>query len=105
MAEQIPELELLQLNDNLLEDNTGNKTTPTSPSIRWTDTQNDHHDLEDGIPDTLHTKEKLKEPEENHVTHIKPCEIWFASLTKSIETWLKSAGHNGGMSLNKDPDL
>jgi len=31
MAEQIPELELLQLNDNLLEDNTGNKTTPTSP--------------------------------------------------------------------------
>jgi len=38
MAEHIPDLELLQLNDNLLEDNTGNKTMPTSPSIRWTDT-------------------------------------------------------------------
>ena len=56
MAEHIPDLELLQLN-NLLEDNTGNKTMPTSPSMRWTDTQNDHHDLEDRIPDTLHTPE------------------------------------------------
>ena len=57
MVEHIPDFELLQSNDNLLEDNTGNKTTPTSTSIRWTDTQNDHHDLEDGIPDTLHTPE------------------------------------------------
>ena len=52
-----------------------------------------------------HKKEKLREPEASHVIHIKPCEMWIASLTKSIETWLKSAGHKGGMSLNKDPDL
>jgi len=50
-------------------------------------------------------KGKLREQEGNHVTHVKPCEIWIASLTKSIKTWLKSAGHNVGMSLNKDPDL
>jgi len=49
--------------------------------------------------------EKLREPDANHVIHVTPCEICIASLTKSIETWLKSAGHNGGMSLNKDPDL
>ena len=60
MAEHIPDLELLQLNDKLLEDTTGNKTMPTSPSVRWADTQNDHHDLADGIPDTQHTPE-LKE--------------------------------------------
>jgi len=57
MAEHIPDLELLQLNDNFFEDNTGNKTTPTSRSVRWTDTQNDHHDLADGIPDTQYTPE------------------------------------------------
>jgi len=57
MAEHIPDLELLQLNDNLLEDNTGNKTMPTSPSVRWADTRNDHHDSADGISDTQHTPE------------------------------------------------
>jgi len=60
MAEHIPDLKLLQLNDNLLEDNTGNKTMPTSPSVRWADTQNDHYDLADGIPDTQHTPELQK---------------------------------------------
>jgi len=29
----------------------------TSPSVRWTDTQNDHHDSADGISDTQHTAE------------------------------------------------
>jgi len=29
----------------------------TSPSVRWTDTQNDHHDPADGISDTPHTPE------------------------------------------------
>ena len=57
MAEHIPDLELLQLNDNLLEDNKGNKTMSTSPSVRWTNTQNDHHDSADGISDTQHTPE------------------------------------------------
>jgi len=57
MAEHIPDFELLDLNDNLLEDNTGNKITPISPSMRWTDTQNDHHKKADGIPDTQHTPE------------------------------------------------
>ena len=55
MAEHIPNLELLQLNDNLLEDNKGNKTMSTSPSVRGTDTQNDHHDSADGISDTQYT--------------------------------------------------
>ena len=57
MAEHTPDLELFQLDDNFLEDNTGNKTMPTSPSVGWADTQNDHHDLADGIPDTQHTPE------------------------------------------------
>jgi len=57
MVEHIPDFELLQSNDNLLEDNTDNKTMPTSPSARWADTQNDHHDLADGISDTQHTPE------------------------------------------------
>jgi len=57
MAEHIPNLELLQLNDNLLEDNKGNKTVSISPSVRWTDIQNDHHDSADGISDTQHTPE------------------------------------------------
>ena len=57
MAEHIPNFELLDLNDNPLEGNTGNKTTPISPPMRWTYTQNDHHELEDGIPDTQHTPE------------------------------------------------
>jgi len=57
MAEHIPNLELLQLNDNLLEDNKCNKIMSTSPSVRWTDTQNDHHDSADGISDTQHTPE------------------------------------------------
>ena len=29
----------------------------TSPSVQWTDTQNDHHDSADGISDTQHTPE------------------------------------------------
>jgi len=57
MAEQISDSELLDLNDNILEDNTGNKTIPISPSMRWTNTQNDHHEIEDGIPDTQQTPE------------------------------------------------
>jgi len=57
MAEHIPDFELLDLNDNLLEDNTGNKTTPIAPSMRWTDTQNDHHEKANGIPDSQHTPE------------------------------------------------
>jgi len=57
MAEHIPDFELLDLNENLLEDNTGNKTTPTSPTMRWTNIQNDHHEKVDGIPDTQHTPE------------------------------------------------
>jgi len=57
MAEYIPDFELLDLNDNLLEDNTGNKTTPISPSMRWMDTQNDHHEKADAIPHTQHTPE------------------------------------------------
>jgi len=40
-----------------LEDTTGNKTTLTSPSVRWTDTQNGHQDLEGRIPDTQYTPE------------------------------------------------
>jgi len=57
MAEHIPNLELLQFNDNLLEDNKGNKTMSISPSVRWADTQNDHHDSADGTSDTQHTPE------------------------------------------------
>jgi len=56
MAEHLSNLELLQ-NDNILEDNKGNKTMSISPSVRWTDTQNDHHYSADGISDTQHTPE------------------------------------------------
>ena len=79
--------------------------------MRWTNTQNDLHEKVDGIRYQIHNthqshkKGKLREPEASHVIHVTPCEMWIASLTRSIETWLKSAGHNGGMSLNKDPDL
>ena len=57
MAEHIPDLELLDLTVNFLKDDTENKTTPTSPSMRWANAQNDHHEEIDGIPDTQHTPE------------------------------------------------
>jgi len=55
MAKHIPDLELLQLNDNILKDDIDNKHTPTSPSIRRMDTQNNNHDEAEGILETQHT--------------------------------------------------
>ena len=43
-----------------MENNQDKKNMPTSPSVRWTDTQNDHHDSADGISDTQHIP-KLQE--------------------------------------------
>jgi len=40
-----------------MENNQDKKNMPTSPSVRWTDTQNDHHDSADGISDTQHIPE------------------------------------------------
>jgi len=60
MAEQISDSERLDLNDNILEDNIGNKTTPISPTMRWTDTQNSSHgeDKTTAIQRTPETEEQ-----------------------------------------------
>ena len=60
MAEQISDSEILDLNDNIFEENTGNKTTPSSPTMQWTDTQNNRHE-EGKISTIQHTPEPQEE--------------------------------------------
>jgi len=60
MAEHISDSELLDLNDNIFEENIENKTTPISPAMRWSDTQNTSHE-EDQMPTIQRTPEPQEE--------------------------------------------
>ena len=57
----------------------------TSPSVRWTDTQNDHHDSADGISDTQHTPELQERKTQRTRSKLRNTRHTLRSLDRKLD--------------------
>jgi len=65
--------EMLQPTDTLLNERTSNNIMPASPSIPWSDTQNDKHSVTEVLSDTLltldlHNESRQSAGDDSHIT-------------------------------------